>query len=146
MTMSGSDQYKVPNLDVETLAAHLEGLEETIISRLIERAQFFSNLRSYRDGESGYRGVKKLSLFHIRLLAQEKIDAQFGRFCVPEERPFNSLLPRPRRKVFLPVTGLHMQDLNTVNLMPEIVNRYLDFVPRICREGDDEQYGLERGT
>jgi len=43
---------KPPELEVETIAAHLEGIEETIISRLIERAQFRLNDRVYRTGES----------------------------------------------------------------------------------------------
>jgi chorismate mutase len=139
--MSISCGHKTPNLDVEALAAHLEGLEETIISRLIERAQFCHNERSYRPGESGFRGAGDQSLFQVRLQYQETMDAQFGRFCVPEERPFFNRLPRPKRTVTIPETGLRMPDLNTVNLTPEILDTYLALVPQICRPGDDGQYG-----
>jgi len=92
---------KGPALEVNGIAAHLEGLEETIIARLIDRAQFCVNERIYRNGESGFTGERKRSLFHLRLLFQEKMDAQFGRFCVPEERPFFTRLPKTKRNVKL---------------------------------------------
>jgi chorismate mutase len=132
---------KPPELEINTIAARLEGLEETIISKLIDRAQFRTNKRVYRPGESGFKGEKKRSLFHLRLLFHEQMDAQFGRFCVPEERPFFSRLPKPMRKARIPETGLCLDDYNAVNLMPDIVARYLDLIPRICRSGDDGHYG-----
>ena len=46
---------KLPGLD--TIAAHLEGLEETIISKLIDRAQFAQNLVVYEQGKSGLRAL-----------------------------------------------------------------------------------------
>ena len=130
-----------PKLETDSIAAHLEGLEETIISKLIDRVQFCINDRIYRPGESGFEGEKRQSLFHLRLLFQEKMDARFGRFCVPEERPFNHRLPREQRRVALPPTGLHIGNLNAVNLMRDIVTRYQELVTAICRNGDDGQYG-----
>ena len=130
-----------PELEIDTIAARLEGLEETIISKLIDRAQFCVNKRIYRPGESGFEGEKKRSLFLLRLFFQEKMDAQFGRFCVPEERPFFSLLPEAKRKVRIPETGLRLDNYDSVNLMPDTVTRYLDYIPRICRSGDDGHYG-----
>jgi len=130
-----------PELAIDAIAARLEGLEETIISKLIDRAQFRANARIYRKGESGFTGEKYRSLFHLRLLFHEKMDAQFGRFCVPEERPFFSRLPKAKRKASIPETGLRLDDYNRVNLMPEIVGRYLDLIPRICRSSDDGHYG-----
>jgi len=130
-----------PKLAIDAIAARLEGLEETIISKLIDRAQFRINSCIYRKGESGFSGEKSRSLFHLRLLFHEKMDAQFGRFCVPEERPFFSRLPKAKRKARIPETGLRLDDYNCVNLMPEIVSRYLDLIPRICRTGDDGHYG-----
>jgi chorismate mutase len=130
-----------PELAIDTIAARLEGLEETIISKLIDRAQFRANLRIYRKGGSGFTGEKSKSLFHLRLMFHEKMDAMFGRFCVPEERPFFPRLPKAKRKVSIPETGLFLDDFNRVNLMPEIVGRYLGLIPRICRRGDDGHYG-----
>lgn len=132
---------KPPELEINTIAARLEGLEETIISKLIDRAQFCTNKRVYLPGESGFMGEKQRSLFHLRLLFHEQMDAQFGRFCVPEERPFFSRLPKAKRKARIPYTGLCLRDYNDVNLMPDIVKRYLDLIPRICRRGDDGHYG-----
>ena len=130
-----------PNLELDTIAAHLEGLEETIIARLIDRAQFRVNERIYQPGESGFAGEPAQSLFHVRLRFQERMDAQFGRFCVPEERPFFRRLPKPRRRMALPDTGLRIDDVNLVNVMAAIAERYLELIPRICAPGDDGHYG-----
>jgi chorismate mutase len=128
-------------LAIDAIAARLEGLEETIISKLIDRAQFRVNGCIYRPGRSGFAGEKRRSLFHLRLMFHEKMDAQFGRFCVPEERPFFSRLPKAKRKVRIPETGLRCDDYDAVNLMHDIVAAYRTLVPRICRKGDDGQYG-----
>lgn len=128
-------------LDVNIIAAHLEALEETIISKLIERAQFRLNAPIYESGKSGFIGEEKRSLFQVRLWYHERMDAQFGRFCVPEERPFSQRLPSPNRTVNLPETPLCIEDVNAVNLTKQIITSYLDLVPRLCQEGDDGQYG-----
>ena len=84
-------------LNLSTIAAQLEGLEETIIQKLIDRAQFAANAAAYRPGESGFASAGDKSLFDLRLRYQEEMDAAFGRFKVPEERPFHSDLPDPHR-------------------------------------------------
>jgi chorismate mutase len=127
--------------DLDKIATDLEGLEETIIARLIDRAQFRRNPPAYRPGESGFMGEKDLSLFALRLKFQEEMDACFGRFAVPEERPFNANLPDTRRMVRLPDNCLQVTDYNVVNLTGKILDSYLDLVPRICAAGDDAQYG-----
>jgi chorismate mutase len=123
------------------IAETLEGLEETIIVKLIDRAQFSRNSVIYQPGMSGFAGEPSLSLFELRMLYQERMDAEFGRFCVPEERPFCEDLPAPKRSVNLPATGLAIADLNHVNLTPRILRAYLDLIPRLCREGSDGHYG-----
>lgn len=128
-------------LDLQTIAARLEGLEETIISKLIERAQWRCNFMVYAPGKSGFSGESTYSLFQLRLRYQEEMDARFGRFCVPEERPFFSFLPKPQREVNLPQTGLFLDDYNKVNLADDILSSYLSLVSEICPEGDDGQYG-----
>jgi chorismate mutase len=127
--------------DLSKITALLEGLEETIIFKLIDRAQFRHNPIIYQPGKSGFVGSADHSLFSLRLRYQEKMDALFGRFCVPEERPFFTGLPKPRRKVTLPPTGLHCKDINTVNLAKKISEAYLALVPALCRHGDDGHYG-----
>lgn len=133
----------VPSIsfNVDLIAARLSGLEETIIARFLDRAQFCENKVAYEKGKSGFEGGGDASLFELRLRYQEEMDAVFGRFCVPEERPFYRDLPPPRRKVHLPDYGLGVTDYNTVNLMPQIVEAYLAAIPSFCVAGDDGQYG-----
>ncbi len=128
-----------PNL--ELIAARLEGLEETIIARLIDRVQFASNLVIYEKGKSRFIGVEGLSLFEARLVAQETMDSEFGRFAVPEERPFNRNLQPPKRLVSIPENCLRVTDYDTVNFSADILAGYLRLVPRICEAGDDFQHG-----
>ena len=53
--------------DLDKIATDLEGLEETIIARLIDRAQFRRNRPTYQPGKSGFTGEGALSLFALRL-------------------------------------------------------------------------------
>jgi chorismate mutase len=133
------------DLDLQAIAARLEGLEETIISKLIDRAQFHCNSAIYLPGKSGFvyksNRLAKQSLLTLRLRAQERMDAQFGRFVIPEERPWSKRLPSPRRTVVVGDTGLAMTDYNVLNLMADIVVRYIPFVIVICKNGDDGHYG-----
>lgn len=129
------------HLDLAVIAGTLESLEETIIHKLIDRAQFAANAPAYAPGESGFQGESARSLFQLRLAHQERMDALFGRFQVPEERPFSTELPAPQRRVTLPDTGLAAIDYAAVSLCPAILQRYLELVPRICPDGDDGQYG-----
>ncbi|MBN2531247.1 MAG: chorismate mutase [Spirochaetales bacterium] len=128
-------------MELDFIAARLEGLEETIIHKLIDRAQFRVNSIVYIPGQSGFEGSKGKSLLEIRLYYQEEMDAQFGRYRQPEERPFNGDLPLPKRIVQIPDTGLAIDDYNKVNLTGEILTSYIGLVPGICLPGDDRQHG-----
>ncbi|MFQ3619968.1 MAG: chorismate mutase [Spirochaetales bacterium] len=127
-------------LDLEEIAAVLEGLEETIIYKLIDRIQFKRNEAVYTPGKSGFPGETK-SLFELRLQYQEEMDSLFGRFTVPEERPFTSPLPPAKRKRLDPNCPFPLQDFNVVNLTAQILADYLALLPRICPPGDDGHYG-----
>jgi len=131
----------MPELNLDSIAARLESLEETIIHRLIDRAQWRVNDTAYLPGASGFPGAEPRSLFELRLRSQEEMDAKFGRFCVPEERPFNKDLPKPLREVHLPDTGVHLKDYDVVNLTEPLLNSYMLILPKICPAGDDGQYG-----
>jgi len=113
------------------IAAHLEGLEETIIHRLVDRAQFAANPTAYARGASGFDGAGEQSLFDLRLRYQEEMDAVFGRYHVPEERPFHRDLPESRRSVHLPENPLRIADFNLVNVTARIVNGYKAFLPQL---------------
>jgi chorismate mutase len=129
------------NFDLTAITALLEGLEETIIFKLIDRAQFRHNPTVYVKGRSGFAGAAVRSLFSLRLEYQEKMDALFGRFCMPEERPFCKRLPKPRRNVNLPSTGLHIKNIDAVNLTADILKAYIGLVPGICGKGADGHFG-----
>jgi len=127
--------------ELHLIAAQLEGFEETIINKLIDRAQFKANLVVYKAGRSGFEGAENESLLDLRLRYHEEMDAYFGRFCVPEERPFTQDLPSPRRKVNLPPSHLGIDEYERINLTEKIKSAYFDMVPRLCEDGDDGQYG-----
>jgi chorismate mutase len=129
------------SIDLSVIAAHLEGLEETIIHRLIDRAQFRGDPPAYAPGSSGFSDEGNRSLFDLRLRYQEEMDAAFGRFQVPEERPFHTDLPAARRECVLPDSPLDRAAANAVNCTPEITRSYVKFVPVLCEPGDDGQYG-----
>jgi chorismate mutase len=139
--MNKNKKQSTEHLDLNLIALQLEGLEETIIYHLIDRVQYRKNSVVYLPGQSGFRGFTAKNLLDIRLLYHERMDAVFGRFCVPEERPFNKNLPKPRRKVHLPSYPLALNDYNAVNLTAGIKQDYLTLVDKICRDGDDGQYG-----
>jgi chorismate mutase len=69
------------------------------------------------------------------------MDSDFGRFCVPEERPFNRDLPEPKRKVVLPVTGLEIDDFDAVNVTADILKAYTKLLKDVCLAGNDGHYG-----
>lgn len=131
----------MPAPDLNRIAADLESLEETIIARLIDRAQFRQNPVIYRAGHSGFEGEAQLSLFALRLKYHEEMDACFGRFFVPEERPFNQNLPPAKRVVQLPPNCLQLDHYDRINLTAKILTSYLALVPAICPSGDDAQHG-----
>jgi chorismate mutase len=139
--MSEAHDLPVYGIDLEAVALRLEGLEETIIHHLIERAQYRLNPVVYEPGRSAFEGFDRESLLDIRLLYHERMDAEFGRFCVPEERPFSSGLPAPRRQVNLPVYPIALPDFDAVNLTAEIKRSYIAFLPSFLTGGDDGQYG-----
>ena len=141
MPISMNPIHSVDRFELTHIAAILEGLEETIIFKLIDRAQFAHNAAVYEPDHSGFDGAEGMSLFRLRLLRNETMDAEFGRFHVPEERPFMADLPRSKRRVTLPETGLHVTDFDAINVSDHILKAYLRLIPKICLPGDDGQYG-----
>ncbi len=128
-------------MNLENIAAKLEGLEETIILKLIDRCQFKANPSVYERGKSGFEGEKTKSLLEVRLYYEERMDALFGRYKQPEERPFNDNLPKPKRHVSIPEAMFSIRNYDIVNLCAEILSSYIGLIPKICKEGDDGQYG-----
>jgi len=128
-------------LELSKITEQLEAIEETIVFKLIDRAQYRVNAAIYEPGKNGFEGCGDKSLFELRLRFQEEMDAQFGRFCVPEERPFTPDLPGPRRTVTLPESGLFIAAYDVINVTGDITAGYRGLVAKLCAEGDDGQYG-----
>lgn len=128
-------------LRLETIASRLAGLEETLIYKLLDRAQFAGNPGAYAPGQSGFVPFEADSLFDLRLRFQETLDTQFGRYRIPEERPFHLDVPAPRRVPPQAETGLVIDDLEAINVSPWIRSAYLELVPRLCGPTDDGHWG-----
>jgi len=128
-------------LSLDTIASNLAGLEETLIYKLLDRAQFAGNAGAYRPGQSRFQPPETASLFELRLLYQETLDTQFGRYRIPEERPFHLGLPAPRRIPPVADTGLVIRDLETVNVTGLIRQSYLEWLPQLSGVEDDGQWG-----
>jgi len=147
-------------MKLSAVTKKLEGLEETIIVHLCERAQFRFNSRIYAPLDRGdTEEMAAGNLFDLRLRDWESVESLFGRFLIPEERPFQSGLPEPRylapedppahgrsRSADAgappPQPGTPIPDYNEVNLTGPIREAYMNLVRRICREGDDGSYDL----
>jgi chorismate mutase len=112
-------------------------LEESIITGLIERAQYPLNplLYEVKNGPA-----KRRSLFDLRLQKQERLDALFGRFLRPEERSFHRRVPRARYRVGPPATELFPPASRRVNLNAEIRQAYLALLPRLCDSSDSGEH------
>lgn len=124
---------------LENIRGVLIRLEETIIFGLIERAQFRRNERIYRADSFG-AATGGLCLMDYLLRETEAVHARMRRYTSPDELPFFSDLPEP----ILP--GLRFDESPlapvAVNANPRIREVYVEhIVPRVCRSGDDNQYG-----
>ncbi|TVQ26211.1 MAG: chorismate mutase [Spirochaetaceae bacterium] len=128
-------------LDLDVIAAQLEALEESIMYRFIDRAQFAWNPRAYEAGAESLQGAQSVSLFHARLRAQEELEARFGRYQVPEERPFTSGLPDAERTAAGFHASLRADDWNVVRQSDELLEAYLATLPELCEHRDDGHYG-----
>jgi chorismate mutase len=127
--------------NLSVISQTLESYEETIVFKLIDRAQHAVNEITYEPGKSGFRGAGNHSLLELRLRFQEQMDTMFGKYCVPEERPFIRSVSTPRRKVMIDDRGILLEDCNIVNLTMDIMKGYISMVPLFCEPGDDGHHG-----
>lgn len=135
-------------LSLDNIRASLQRMEESIVFRLIERAQFAYNACVYQDGAFPELREKEHwtgSWLAWSLRATEAWHAKLGRWLAPDEHPFTPLdqLPEP---VLAPNDYPEILHPHRVNVTHEIVQFYTqDIVPQITiREGrplNDRQYG-----
>jgi chorismate mutase len=126
--------------DLTTIAAFLEGLEDSIIYKLLDRAQFGRNSKAYATGGSGFANFPEASTFAVRLRLQEEMDARFGRYYLPEERPFTRDLPIPERHIPLR-DEFPLANPQLINQSEPILATYLSLLDQICLNVDDGHYG-----
>ena len=139
-------------LSLDNIRASLQRMEESIVFRLIERAQFAYNACVYQDGAFPELREKEHwtgSWLAWSLRATEAWHAKLGRWLAPDEHPFTPLdqLPEP---VLAPNDYPEILHPHRVNVTHEIVQFYTqDIVPQITiREGrplNDRQYGSSGG-
>ena len=120
------------------IRGHLEALEDEILVAYIARAQFALNSPVY---QKGYGGNPNQSMLDAMLLAIETAYAKFGRYTDPLERPFNDNFPSPEKEIKAQDRGLSVSDYKLVSATPKIMESYLGFLAKICKPGDDGQYG-----
>ena len=127
--------------DLDRIAAVLEGLEETIIYRLLDRCQFARNLTAYQSVASSLPGCDDCSLLEARLRMQEEMDARFGRFMVPEERAFSDKLPAAQRTPPKADNEFPPLNFDLAKQSAAILQSYGPLLDAICGSGDDGHYG-----
>ncbi len=124
------------------IAAKLESLEETIIFRLMDRAQYRYNAKTYEPGLFSFVGGGKLSILDHKFRFSEETDAVLGRYSISEERPFYDNLPPVAEAAQRgDKESLHLADYNMINLTNGIRCAYFQLLPTITLEGSDSQYG-----
>lgn len=102
------------DLDLNIVRNRLEALEETILFRLLDRAQFKLNLPVYEAG----------AILDSMHKSNEEICGKFGRFNAIEEKPF-----------------FDFSNKDDINLTAQIRKNYYEFLYNLCENGDDGEYG-----
>src|SRR3989344_384714 len=140
--------------DLNEIRKKLDGYEDTIISLLLERAQYKQNPIAYElsrpefdrlrentaalfeslNGKHGNswnpdmlrRHIQEASFFELRMMEEDLIDSRHGRFCDMYERPFTPFVAAPLRAFSqeVPSRFMHRPDVNYVNKIKEA---YIDF-------------------
>ena len=126
-------------LRLDNVRDALVRLEETIISRLIERAQFCQNPMVYEADALG-APLQGLSILGFLLRETESTHAKLRRYTSPDEHSFFQDLPEP----VLPSLTYCDNPLesNSININAQVRWVYeQEIIPAICRPGDDRQYG-----
>ncbi|MFH1053455.1 MAG: hypothetical protein V1740_03495 [Candidatus Woesearchaeota archaeon] len=69
------------------------------------------------------------------------MDSKWGRFTDPVEVPYFPGWPEPKRRLKRSDSPIVLNGID-IDLTHEIFDAYVDFIPLLCREGDDpENYG-----
>ncbi|WFC97538.1 chorismate mutase [Malassezia yamatoensis] len=126
-------------LSLERIRATLQRMEESIVFRLIERAQFAHNPRMYQEGEFPELQEKENwtgTWLGWNLKEVETSHAKLGRWLAPDEYPFTPQenMPSP---ILKPVDYPELLHVHHVNVSKTVLQFYTeDIVPRITARKD----------
>ena len=133
------------SLNLQDIASKLESLEETIIFRILDRAQLGRNRAVYQDGVFPLNSGENNLLSHM-MRFHEETHSMLGRYSVAEERPFFANLPEPSEKIVIAKNSeLHIDSYNLINLNDKIKDSYFKLLDDISA-GDDGEYGTTAET
>ena len=125
---------RIPLLDFDAVLRRLEGLEESIITSLLERAQFPLQAEIYGATAKGLNGDENGNLLASWLAYREKREALCGLFDLPEERPFTKGLAEAEPETPAS-TPWALPGFEVANVTGRILEAYLSFIPAICEPG-----------
>jgi chorismate mutase len=121
------------------IADRLESMEETIISRILDRMQYKRNSAVYSTDKVFIKDLSPLDYMHK---LSEQIFAQLGKFSVAEEKPFFRDTDLSINKNIVQKKEHFCSNiLNEINMTGEIKKHYVSFVKIFCEDGDDSEYG-----
>jgi chorismate mutase len=116
-------------------------MDDAVISALIQRVEFPHNEKIYTKPMNPEGGIN-MPLLDYFIQEGEKVQALMGRYSCPEEQAFfpeglpEPVVPREEHK-----SPLHPH--SNINVNDKILAYYRDrTVPRIAKDGDDDQYQL----
>ena len=128
--------------DLTIIADRLEAMEETIISRILDRIQYKQNSAVYSTDKILLNNASPLDYMHK---LTEKIFAELGKFTVAEEKPFfkDTCLSANTAdtSIVRKKEPFGRNILNEINITAKIKEHYSSFVNTACETGDDNEYG-----
>jgi len=133
----------VDKFDLSAVADRLESLEETIIFRILDRAQYKLNSSVYSKNvfllPDETKDVCLLDYMHKFI---EQVFARLGRFTISEEKPFfASTAWTEGAGIAHEKEDLCLDAIENINLTSKIKENYCGFVGDFCEKGDDGEYG-----
>jgi len=119
----------------EVIRSRLIDLEDNIILGLFERSRFKVNNNIYIAGAiPNFEGI----FLDYLLRGTEELHAKAGRYEHPFEFPF---FPNPQKPIIPRKKEESPLRVKNLNLTSEVKKMYLEALPLICEQGDDNHYG-----
>lgn len=123
-------------ISLEEIRKKLLRLEDKIIHSLFDRSQYKFNNIIYTKGGLEIPDFEG-SFFEYLFRGTEKLHDSAGRYTDQEEHPFLIIPQKPLISRKIDDRGI----VSKVNLNDKILNAYMENLPIICEDGDDNMYG-----